>query len=560
MPEVMPRKDDWRHMCVARGLRKDAASSNASEADMRNLMLLLCLVIWVPAFASDLDNLVRIDSGYVLGSGTDLRVYKGIPYAAPPVGELRWRAPQPVKAWDSIRISKTYSFSCPQPGGAVPKDRMGEDCLTINVWTPARAANARLPVLVSIPGGGFVAGSSGLSLYDGERLARGNVVIVSFNYRLGVLGFLAHPELSKESPQAVSGNYALLDMMAALHWVQRNIPAFGGDPANVTIWGESAGGSAAALLLVMPEAAGLFHKAIMNSTWSMNYPISRLRSAEEQSASLGSIAALRAKTPDELLRLQGAPVSAAGPLNPDEKGSLMRPTVDGVVLPDDPAALFERGAFHHVPLIAGSNADEGIVFAPRSVTTREQADAWLRTQFGQEAAPSVGALYGLDGGTPVPVAIAKLTGDALIGMGTRAMLRAAARYSSHVYQYEFARVSPLAKRTNLGAFHSADIVYTFGTLPESALAAAIPGFSLRPGDYDETDERISHAMSGAIVQFAKTGNPNGRGLPKWTRYASGESYLEYGDSFVQKAKLRSRYLDCLDEIFSAQRAVGYRAD
>jgi para-nitrobenzyl esterase len=385
------------------------------------------------------------------------------------------------------------------------------------------------------------------------------VVIVSFNYRLGILGFLAHPELSKESPRAISGNYALLDMMAALQWVQRNISAFGGDPTNVTIWGESAGGSAAALLLVMPEATGLFHKAIMNSTWSMYYPISRLRSAEEQGAALGSIAALRAKSPDELLRLQGAPVSAAGPLNLDEKGSLMRPTVDSVVLPDDPAALFERGAFHHVPLIAGANADEGIVFAPRGITTREQADAWLRTQFG-EAAPSVGALYGLDSGTPLPVAIAKLTGDALVGMGTRAILRAAARYSSHVYQYEFARVSPLAKRTSLGAFHSADIAYTFGTLPESALASAIPGFSLRPGDYDETDERISRAMSGAIVQFAKTGDPNGRGLPKWTRYGSGESYLEYGDSTLQKTKLRSGYLDALDGIFSARRAWESRAD
>ncbi len=527
---------------------------------MRHSLVLLCLILCAPAFASDLDNVVKIDSGYVLGSGTEVRVYKGIPYAAPPVGELRWRPPQPVKAWDSLRVSKTFSLSCPQPAGAVPKERIGEDCLTINVWTPARKATARLPVLVSIPGGGFFAGTSALSLYDAERLARENVIVVSFNYRLGMLGFLAHPELSKESPQGVSGNYALLDMVAALQWVQRNIAAFGGDPANVTVWGESAGGSAVALLMVMPQAAGLFHKGIMNSTWSMYYPVSRLRkartaggSAEEQGAALGSIAGLRSKSWEELMPLQGSPLSAAGPVDPDRGGQLIRPTVDGVVLPDDPAALFARGAFQHVPLIAGSNSDEGLVFAPRGMATREQADAWLRTQFGAETGASLGALYGLDGGTPVPAAVAKLTGDALIVMGTRAILRAAVRYNPHVYQYEFTRVSPLAKRMMLGAFHSSDLGYTFGTLPESALAAAIPGFSLRPGDYDATDERVSRAMSGAIVQFAKHGDPNGKGLPKWTPYASRESYLEYGDSIAQKQKLRAPYLDVLDGIFTARR-------
>jgi len=553
-------------MRAASGLRKDVTSSNVSEADMRHFLLLLCLVIWVPALASDLDNVVKIDSGYVLGSGTGVRAYKGIPFAAPPVGELRWRAPQPVKPWDSIRVSKTFSLACPQPLlGAVPEERIGEDCLTINVWTPARAATTRLPVLVSIPGGGFVAGSSAITLLDGERLARENVVVVSFNYRLGILGFLAHPELSKESPQAISGNYALLDMLAALQWVQRNIAAFGGDPANVTIWGESAGGSAVGLLLVMPQASGLFHKAIMNSAWSMYYPISRLRearatrsSAEGQGAALGSITALRAKSMDEVLQLEASALSAAAGIDPDQGGQAFRPTVDGVVLPDDPAALFARGAFHRVRLIAGSNADEGVFFAPRGVTTREQADAWLRTQFGPEAAASLGALYGLDSGTPVPAAIAKLTGDALVGMGTRAILRAAARYSPHVYQYEFTRVSPLAARMKINAFHSADLPYTFGTLPESALSSVIPGFSIRPGDYDETDERLSRAMSGAIVQFARNGDPNGKGLPKWTRYASGGSYLVYGDSIVQKEKLRSQYLDALDGIFAARRAPDSR--
>jgi len=528
---------------------------------MRSFLPLLCLIIYVPSHASDLDNVVKIDSGYVIGSGTAVRVYKGIPFAAPPVGELRWRAPQPVKPWDSLRLAKTFSLSCPQPPAAVPKERIGEDCLTVNVWTGARAGNARLPVLISIPGGGFVGGSSALNLYDAERLARENVVVVSFNYRMGIFGFLAHPELSKESPQGISGNYALLDMVAALQWVQRNIAAFGGDPANVTLWGESAGGTAVGLLLVVPQAAGLFHKTIISSPWSMFYPISRLReaqgeraSAETRGAALGSLAALRAKSMDELVQLSMSTVMAAATVDPDQGGQTYRPIVDGVVLPDDPAALFTRGAFHHVPMVVGTNADEGVFFAPRTVNNREQADAWLRTQFGAAAATTLSALYGLDRGTPVPTGLTKLTGDALIGMGARAILHAAAHYNPNVYEYEFSRVSPLAKRTMLNAFHGAELGYTFGTIPESVLST-FPGFSVLPGDYDQTDERLSRAMSAALVQFARTADPNGKGLPKWARYAPGDGYLEYGDSIVQKQGLRAPYLDTLDMIFLAKRSA-----
>jgi para-nitrobenzyl esterase len=528
---------------------------------MRFTLPLILLFIYVPAPASDLDNIVKIDSGYVLGSGTDVRVYKGIPFAAPPVGELRWRAPQPVKPWDSLRLAKTFSLSCPQPPAVIPKERIGEDCLTVNVWTGARATNARLPVLVSIPGGGFVGGSSALSLYDAERLARENIVVVSFNYRMGIFGFLAHPELSKESPQGISGNYALLDMVAALQWVHRNIAAFGGDPANVTLFGESAGGSAVSLLLVVPQTAGLFHKAIVSSPWSMLYPMSRLReaqgkrpSAESRGAALGSLAVLRGKSADDLLALSMGTLMASATIDPDQGGQTYRPIVDGVVLPDDPDALFRKGAFNHVPMIVGTNADEGVFFAPRSVVTHEQADAWLRTQFGADAATTLTALYGLDRGTPVSAGLTELTGDALIGMGARAILRAAAHFNPDVYEYEFSRVSPLAKRTMLKAFHGAELGYMFGTIPESALST-FPGFSVLPGDYDQTDERLARAMSGAMVQFAKTGEPNGKGLPKWPRYARGDRYLEYGDSIAQNQKLRAPYLDALDMIFLARRSA-----
>ena len=206
------------------------------------------------AATSGLETVVKIDSGWVAGSGAAVRSYKGIPFAAPPVGDLRWKPPQPVKPWKGVRVAKSFPAMCPQfqfiPGP------QSEDCLGLNVWTPARSASEKLPVMVWIHGGGFVIGASSQSAYDGEPLAAEGVVVVSINYRLGIFGFLAHPALSKESPQGVSGNYGLLDMVAALEWVKRNIGVFGGDPNNVTIFGESAGGTAVCLLMVSATSSG----------------------------------------------------------------------------------------------------------------------------------------------------------------------------------------------------------------------------------------------------------------------------------------------------------------
>ena len=252
------------------------------------------------AATSPFETVVKIDSGLVSGSGTSVRSYKGIPFAAPPVGDLRWKPPQPVKPWKGIRVSKSFPTNCPQfqllPGA------QSEDCLGLNVWTPAHSASEKLPVMVWIHGGGFVIGASSQSAYDGEPLTAQGVVVVSLNYRLGIFGFLAHPELGKESPRGVSGNYGLLDMVAGLEWVKRNIAAFGGDPNNVTIFGESAGGTAVCLLMVMPQAQGLFQKVIAESAWGMFNPISHLKESwygrialEKYGETLGSLAALRRK-------------------------------------------------------------------------------------------------------------------------------------------------------------------------------------------------------------------------------------------------------------------------
>ncbi len=529
---------------------------------MRSFLLALLLLAAIPVTASDLDNLVKIDSGLLSGSGTAVRSYKGIPFAAPPVGELRWQLPQAVKPWSNVRISKSFGAMCIQLG-AVPSAgsfRSSEDCLTINVWTPAHQSGEHLPVLLSIPGGGFEIGGSAASVYDGDRLASKGVVVVTFNYRLGVFGFLAHPELNKESSQGISGNYGLLDMIAALKWVQRNIAAFGGDPSNVTIWGESAGASAVSLLLVMPDAAGLFHKAIANSAWCMMYPMQHLHeswtdrpAAEAAGAGMGRLADLRTRSVDEVQKLDRAIVSN-GTLGADsiERSAICRPIVDGVVIPDDPAALFAAGKFHRVPLMMGTNSDEGTVplFAPR-VANLEQANAWLMTTYGAQAAPKLASLYGIDNDAHAREAAIKISGDALFAMGTRTILRAAAAHTPNVYQYEFVRVNGLGRRLQFGASHGMDIGYTFGTLPDSLFGAM--GLPIQPSDFNETDDGLSAAMMGHIVQFAKTGNPNGKGLPNWPNYRDKESYLEYGDSIIVKHSLRSNKLDLLDAIFAKRR-------
>jgi para-nitrobenzyl esterase len=529
---------------------------------MRHLLALVLLSTSFNLFASDLDTVVKIDSGYVAGSGTAVRSYKGIPFAAPPVGQLRWRAPQPLKPWTTIRIARSFSTPCIQ-SNAVPgigSFATSEDCLTVNVWTPAKRADEKLAVLFSIHGGGFEIGSSAASVYNGERLASQGVVVVTINYRVGVLGFLAHPELSKES-QSGSGNYGLLDMLAALRWTQKNIAAFGGDPGNVTIWGESAGGSAVSLLLVVPEASGLFHKAIANSAWCMLYPMRRLQenwagreASESTGAKMGTLADLRAKSTEEVLKLDQG-VTRAGILGDDsiERSAIFRPIVDGVVLPDDPANLFAAGKFHRVPLIMGTNADEGTVplFAPR-VTNLEQSKAWLRSTYGAEAASKLATLYGIDSDENARSGAVKVNGDALFAMGARSMLRATAKHTADVYQYEFTRVNALMRRTQFGASHGADVSYTFGTLPDSLFSAM--GLPTLPDDYDAVDARLSQEMMGHIVQFAKTGSPNGNGLPTWPRYREQEGYLEYGDRTVSKRHLRPEQLDVLDAVFERRRA------
>jgi para-nitrobenzyl esterase len=310
---------------------------------------------------------VKVEDGILQGTPEDgLTVYRGIPFAAPPVGGLRWRAPQPAVKWDGVRQAAKFGPSCVQGRGPSPTGQgpeMSEDCLYLNVWTPARSARDRIPVLVWIYGGGFNAGATSDPNYSGEKLAQKGVVLVSIAYRVGLLGFFAHPELSAKNPHHASGNYGLLDMIAGLQWIQKNIAAFGGDPGKVTIFGESAGGIAVSMLCASPLAKGLFHGAISQSGGSFGPPrpttfpgenLKRLPEAEHagetyaRNAGASGIADLRKLPADKLPAVRG----------------LAWPIIDGWAIPDDQYKLYEAKRYNDTPILVGYNSDEGASFSP----------------------------------------------------------------------------------------------------------------------------------------------------------------------------------------------------
>ena len=421
--------------------------------------------------------------------------FKGIPFAAPPVGDLRWRPPGPGPSWTGVKTADAFGPICMQGRrGFFAQSPMSEDCLTLNVWRPAGAKpGARLPVMVWIYGGAFVQGSSATPFYDGAHFAEKGVVLVSFNYRLGVFGFFAHPELTAESAHHSSGNYGFLDQIAALQWVQRNIAQFGGDPNRVTIFGESAGSWSVNLLVASPLAKGLFQAAIGESGANFS-PMAKLADIEKAGAgvtrSLGvdSLAALRTKTAEEMLRANGE--SAAN--------------VDGWVLPAEVRAIFAAGKQNDVPVLIGSNADEGTAFTSRTLTMAALHNSARRYGDGADAFLK---LYPADSDAQAQAAQAAAIGDQFFGWEMRTWARLQAKTGkSKTYLYYFSRVPPGRNSELLGAYHSAEIAYAFHNL----------GITNRP--WEEADRKLADVMSSYWVNFATTGDPNGKGLPAWPVY------------------------------------------
>ena len=466
---------------------------------------------------------VRIDTGAVRGAPRDaggVLAYKGIPYAAPPVGDLRWRAPQPVRAWDGVQDRTQFGNRClsalendPEPGP--PRS---EDCLSLSVWTAAQQAEEKRPVMVWIHGGGFQFGSSSSRVSDGTQLARKGVVVVSLNYRVGVLGFLAHPELDADGP---SGNYGLQDQVAALRWVQANIARFGGDPGNVTIFGESAGAHAIGILMASPPAKGLFHKAIGESGAFWDGRNGALESYDEahrrgmafaQRMGAASIGALRAM-PAETLN-----AGAMWNFTMNPMVTAFSPNVDRYVVPEVPATRFERGEQMRIPLLAGWNAAEDFPFRAFDLphANAQQFRSAAEQMFGKGRMAEFLKLYPASTDVEAKIAADELTADIVISEQVWTWLRLQQRLGGvPVYGYNFTYTSPYVPI----ASHLVEVPFVFGTLtPQFVVGGKAP-----PSD---TDRQLSAAMMDYWVNFAAKGDPNGPGLPQWPDYGSKGEVLE----------------------------------
>jgi para-nitrobenzyl esterase len=464
---------------------------------------------------------VQIAEGELRGSvQNEVRRFLGIPYAKPPVGELRWKRPEKPAKWSTPRDATKWGKRCAQANSAVLMNPPSEDedCLYLNVWAPKDAKD--LPVMVWIHGGGNVNGSaseivpyapadSGLYFYDGEKLAQKGVVLVSINYRLGVFGFLSHPEL--DEPNKPSGNQGMWDQIAALEWVKSNIGKFGGDAKNVTIFGESAGSYDVCAQVASPKSKGLFHKAISQSggcTTIMN-------TKQQAEATANALAQAVDCTGDEVLaclRDKDVPalLAATSMLPPATTSRTIGPTVDGDFLPEQPRTLYESGNFNKVPYLLGSNTDEGTLFtAANVITTEAQYDAALKMQY-MSAAEAIKALYSLDKfadakPNPAHAALSRVAGDARLVCTTTDTARLAAAHAPAVYTYNFdIPVRMGLSPTFLGATHGAELVYVFQTSPS----------------FEEKETATSELMQRYWTNFARTGDPNGDDAPEWPTFSN----------------------------------------
>jgi para-nitrobenzyl esterase len=445
--------------------------------------------------------------GAMLGGGA---VFKGIPFAAPPIGDLRWREPAALKPWTGVRDATAFSPRCTQNGSDT-----SEDCLYLNVWTPEWPPKSRKPVMLWIHGGGNFAGSGSEPNFDGESLARHGVVLVTANYRLGVFGFFAHPELTAESAHHSSGNYGLLDQIAAIKWVRENIAHFGGDPGNITIFGESAGSLDINVLMTSPLAKGLYARLIGESGPVVAPP----SLAEGEKKGLSGAADLKAASIKEMRAIPAVDLQKATGQGLQFLGPLLGVVVDGWVLPRAPFEVFQAGQEHRIDLLLGSNARE----LSRPFFPVAGLKEGIAAEFGP-LAPKAMEIYGLANShepAPDPVygsAMAQWATDSQFRCGTVAELVWHTRAKNRAYQFEFSRVPP--GRENNGAAHGSEIPYVFATLAAAGKVSNAP-------KYDATDTQVSGYMQQYWTNFAKTGDPNGGPLPKWPKFdPSARAYMD----------------------------------
>lgn len=501
--------------------------------------------------------------GEYVDEARDVLVFRGVPYAQPPVGAARWQPPAAVEAWDGVRPATAFGPVCWQRArdmsslyarGDLDTD---EDCLYLNVWAPAGEPAASHPVMVWFHGGGHNAGSGSARIFDGAALARRGVVLVTINYRLGPFGFLAHPALSAESPRGSSGNYGLLDQIAALRWVRDNIAAFGGDAGNVTIFGQSAGSWTVCYLTASPLARGLFHKAIGQSGGCFKGERQYLDRATgepgaEQSAHEAGLAAAAE------LGVEGAGPEAAAALRAIAPETVLAATlgsgaiIDGWVLPMTPREIFAAGEHNNVPVIVGAMANErAALYDASTEPSRDELVASVRSEYG-ERADMLLAAYDSDLADSPATADRQIQGDRVFVWEMRTWARAVESAGSAAYHYFFSHAPPVFRlyvpdqpdlqveggRRAYGAYHSGELVYVFGNVGLVGL------------DWTDWDRELSRSISRYWVNFARSGDPNGPGLPIWPRYERAtDQSLEFGSGIQVLSGVRKEKLDVFDGYF-----------
>ena len=504
------------------------------------LWRLLALALTGASALGAADTVVRINTGLIQGEVTgvarDVRVFRGIPYAAPPVGDLRWKPPKEPAPWQGVRDGREFGPACEQRDQAAAYEfyqsdfrRRSEDCLYLSVYTPAESDSGPFPVMVWIHGGALTNGTG--ASYDGAMLARKGVVVVTINYRLNVFGFLGHPALSEESEHGSSGLYGILDQVAALRWVQKNIRVFGGDPDRVMIFGESAGSWSVCYLMASPLARGLFHRAIGQSGGVFG-PMPPLKSSkpgepsveavgEQLFASHGAdsssdpLAAMRSKPARELL--EGVRL-----------GQFRSPPVDGWAFPQEVRDLFAQGRHNDVPVIVGSNEDEASALyhttAPKNAAEFRQS---VRQSYGTEADAFLG-LYPADTDTQAVQSHYRSRTERGFTWPMHRWARTVEGSGGRAYLYYFRRIPPGPWSERYGAYHGAEVIYVFGLVWPWKERPAAPHAREHP--YEQIDRELSDSMSSYWVNFARTGDPNAGGLPQWPPYERAKDQaLEFGD-------------------------------
>lgn len=502
-------------------------------------------------------SIVRTEAGSVEGKiESGIAVYRGVPFAQPPVGPLRWRAPQLPKPWEGVKHADTYAPACEQvatanPALGIPALPTSEDCLYLNIWSPARSPRDHLPVMVWIYGGGFTGGATAIPLYDGTNLARKGVILVSIAYRLGPFGFLADRELTQESKRS-SGNYGLLDQIAGLKWVQRNIAAFGGDPHRVTIFGESAGGISVSMLAASPLANGLFQGAISESGGSFGSPktdaeggvnVPTLETAERSGAAflaalgVSTIAEARKLPAERILKGPGATVM----------GGRFWPNFDGYVLPRDEYLLYSAGVQNDTPVLIGTNADEGAIFPhPHDAASFIKL---VRAQYGAYADKLLAA-YPAGSDEQAARSASALMRDTAFGWNTWTWARLQSRTGKgRAYLYYFNHRPPYPDVPffkGVGATHGAELAYVFGNPAEQNM------------HFTESDRALSEAVMTYWTDFAKRGDPNGDGLPHWQPFTARHPVVMHFDGSPQMGPVPNlQQLEVLDGYYAWRRTQAH---